>query len=117
MKTITSEMLVAKAKENGKELTMKQAEEMIAKKASLSDDELNSISGGNFIDDFIDIYNDAAERDTKCKYEWDNVRQCWHGEHIWEKTGATRPGRFFGDDWPDVEVKCRKCGKTGWALS
>ena len=117
MKRITAEMLVSKAKENGKELTMKQAKEMIKKASSLNDDELTNISGGNFIDDFIDIYNDAAERDTKCKYEWDNARKCWHAEHIWEKTGKTRPGRFFGDDWPDVEVKCRKCGKTGWALS
>ena len=91
MKTITSEMLVAKARENGKELTMKQAEEMVAKRVSLNDDELNSISGGNFIDDFIDIYNDAAERDTKCKYEWDNARQCWHGEHIWEKPEKPDP--------------------------
>ena len=33
MKRITAEMLVAKAKENGKELTMKQAEEMVAKKS------------------------------------------------------------------------------------
>ena len=63
-------MLVSKAKENGKELTMKQAKEMIKKASSLNDDELTNISGGNFIDDFIDIYNDAAERDTKCKYEW-----------------------------------------------
>ena len=61
-------MLVSKAKENGKELTMKQAKEMIKKASSLNDDELTNISGGNFIDDFIDIYNDAAERDTKCKY-------------------------------------------------
>ena len=33
MKTITAEMLVAKAKENGKELTIEQAEKMIAKKS------------------------------------------------------------------------------------
>ena len=32
MKTITAEMLVSKAKENGKELTMEQTEKMIAKK-------------------------------------------------------------------------------------
>lgn len=38
MKKITSEMLVAKAKENGKELTIEQAEKMIVKRASLSDD-------------------------------------------------------------------------------
>ena len=55
MKRITAEMLVSKAKENGKELTMKQAKEMIKKASSLNDDELTNISGGNFIDDFIDI--------------------------------------------------------------
>ena len=66
MKRITAEMLVAKAKENGKELTMKQAEEMVAKKASLNDDELNSISGGNFIDDLTDAVNDYSEKDTPC---------------------------------------------------
>ena len=66
MKRITAEMLVAKVKENGKELTMKQAEGMIAKKASLNDDELNSISGGNFIDDLTDAVNDYSEKDTPC---------------------------------------------------
>ena len=66
MKRITAEMLVAKAKENGKELTMKQAEEIVAKKASLNDDELNSISGGNFIDDLTDAVNDYSEKDTPC---------------------------------------------------
>ncbi len=117
MKRITAEMLVSKAKENGKELTIEQAKGMIRKATSLNDDELTTISGGSFIDDIIDIYNDAADRDTKCIYGWDNVRKCWTDEHAWEKTGKTRPGRFFGDDWPDVEVKCRRCGKTGWALS
>ena len=66
MKRITAEMLVAKAKENGKEFTMKQAEEIVAKKASLNDDELNSISGGNFIDDLTDAVNDYSEKDTPC---------------------------------------------------
>ena len=116
MKRITAEMLVSKAKENGKELTMEQAEEMIAK-TSLNDDELATISGGNFIGDFVDIYLDAQTRNTPCKRVWDDEQKAWSNEHKWEKTGKTRPGRFFGDDWPDVEVKCRKCGKTGWALS
>ena len=117
MKRITAEMLVSKAKENGKELTIEQAEKMIAKKASLNDDELTTISGGNFIDDFIDIYLDAQERNVPCKNVWDEKRKGWRNAHKWEKTGKTRPGRFFGDTWPDVEVKCTICGLTGWALS
>ena len=39
---------------------------MVAKKASLNDDELNSISGGNFIDDLTDAVNDYSEKDTPC---------------------------------------------------
>ena len=116
MKKISAEMLITKAKEIGKELTIQQAEEMITKAASLNDDELSAISGGNAIDDLVDIYNDAADRNTDCKYAWDNEKKCWHKDHIWKKTGATRPGRFFGDEWPDVEVRCKKCGKTCWAL-
>ena len=116
MKTITSEMLVAKARENGKELTIKQAEKMISKRASLSDDQLTAISGGNFIGDFVDIYLDAQTRNTPCKRAWDDEQKAWSNEHKWEKTGKTRPGRFFGDDWPDVEIKCTKCGLICWAL-
>ena len=117
MKRITAEMLVSKARENGKELTIEQAKGMIRKAASLNDDELTNISGGNFIGDFVDIYLDAQTRNTPCKRVWDDEQKAWSNEHKWEKTGKTRPGRFFGDDWPDVEVKCRKCGQKGWALS
>ena len=101
MKTITAEMLVAKAKENGKELTIEQAEKMIAKKASLNDDELISISGGN-ISDYID---EAIS--PECPNSWNSY-------HQWKKTGATRPGSIFGDLWPDVEIRCQKCGKKDW---
>ena len=59
MKTITAEMLVSKAKENGKELTMEQAEKMISERASLSDDQLTTISGGNVFDDLADWYEGA----------------------------------------------------------
>ena len=98
MKTITAEMLISKAKENGKELTIEQAEKMIAKKASLSDDELTAISGGNIFDNTAD-----------CPNSWDS-------RHQWKKTGATRPGSIFGDLWPDVEIRCQKCGRKEWAL-
>ena len=30
------------------------------------------------------------------------------------KTGKTRPGRFFGDLWPDVEMKSSNCGHLEW---
>ena len=98
MKTITSEMLVAKAKENGKELTIEQAEKMIAKRASLSDDQLTAISGGNIFDNTPD-----------CPNSWDT-------RHQWKKTGVTRPGSIFGDLWPDVEIRCQVYGKKEWAV-
>ena len=106
MKTITAEMLVTKAKENGKELTLEQAEKMIAKRASLNDDELTNISGG----DFSDYIDEAIESlgNPECPNSYD-------GRHQWKKTGATRPGKIFGDLWPDVEIRCQKCGKTEWA--
>ena len=116
MKRITAEMLVSKAKENGKELTIEQAKGMIRKAASLNDDELTAISGGSFIDDFVDIYLEAQERNVPCKMVWDNEHQRWSNVHKWKRTGKTRPGRFFGDDWPDVEVTCTICGLTGWTL-
>ena len=31
-----------------------------------------------------------------------------------EETGKTKPGKIFGDLWPDVERKCNKCGHTEW---
>lgn len=110
MKTITAEMLISKAKENGKELTMEQAEKMIAKKASLSDDQLTAISGGNVYDDIADWYKEQIDSldSPECPNSWDS-------RHQWKKTGATRPGSIFGDLWPDVELRCQKCGKKEWA--
>ena len=106
MKTITAEMLVSKAKENGKELTIEQAEKMIAKKASLNDDELTNISGGDFSD-----YIDEAIKSLKSP----ECPNSYNGAHQWKKTGNTRPGSIFGDLWPDVELRCQKCGKIDWA--
>ena len=76
MKKITSEMLVAKAKENGKELTIEQAEKMIAKRASLSDDQLTDISGGSFIDDIFEDYEESVKPECPNSYD---------GRHQWKK--------------------------------
>ena len=77
----------------------KTAEEIKAFLASeaieLTEEQLESISGGN-----------------------DNLgsNQCPadHGSHSWEKSGKTRPGRIWGDLWPDCEYRCTKCGCTEW---
>ena len=103
-------MLVAKARENGKELTIKQAEKMISKRASLSDDQLTAISGGNVFDDIADWWEEAIE-----SYGSADCPNSWDSRHQWKKTGATRPGKIFGDLWPDVEIRCQKCGKKEWA--
>ena len=106
MKRITAEMLISKAKENGKELTIEQAKGMIKKASSLNDDELTNISGGS-ISDYID---EAIESlgSPECPNSYDS-------RHQWKKTGATRPGSIFGDLWPDVELRCQKCGRKEWA--
>lgn len=36
------------------------------------------------------------------------------GDHNWAETGNTRPGKIFGDIWPDKEERCTRCGKTIW---
>ena len=38
------------------------------------------------------------------------------GERNWAKTGNTRPGKTFGNTWPDEEERCTKCGNTRWVL-
>ena len=30
------------------------------------------------------------------------------------KTGNKRPGKIFGDIWPNVEYRCTMCGRTIW---
>ena len=109
MKHITAEMLVEKSKKYGKELTLEQAQAMIDSKSSISDDELASVSGGDFIDDVVDAWGDYLEDCGRCPYDSNGV-------HDWKETGKTRPGRIFGDSWPDEEMKCTKCGKTGWNI-
>ena len=74
MKTITAEMLVSKAKENGKELTIEQAKGMIKKASSLNDDELTAISGGNIFEDIADWYKEGME-ESECPNSYDGGHQ------------------------------------------
>lgn len=76
------------------------------KNQSCSDDQLTNVSGGDF-SDFIDEAID--------KLIGPECPKSYNGQHQWKKTGATRPGKIFGDLWPDVEIRCQKCGKTEWA--
>ena len=61
----------------------------------LTDEQLQSIAGG-----FIQTQCDRTPTRT----------------HKWKRTGKTRPGRFFGDTWPDHEVQCVYCGLLDWDL-
>ena len=90
---ITAEMLVEKAKKNGKELTLEQAKQMLFEK--LGDEELDEIAGG---------------------WTYDPVPECHvtQSNHVWKLTGNKRPGAIFGDWWMDVERKCIKCGEREW---
>lgn len=36
------------------------------------------------------------------------------GPHKYVPTGRTRPGRIFGDLWPDKEERCKYCGDVKW---
>ena len=39
-------------------------------------------------------------------------RECKQGQMV--KTGRTKPGKIFGDFWPDEEWRCNSCGITKW---
>ena len=41
---------------------------------------------------------------------------CTSGQGHWVyMTGVSRPGKIFGDLWPDWQFMCRNCGGTGWS--
>lgn len=62
----------------------------------LTGEQLEAISGGN---------------DNLGKRSWCPIDK---KEHDMKKTGITRPGRIWGDIWPDYEYKCTKCGCAEW---
>ena len=57
-------------------------------------------------EDVVDAWSDYIGDRGPCPYDY-------QGEHDWKETGKTRLGRIFGDSWPDEEMKCTRCGKTG----
>ena len=60
----------------------------------LSDEQLEGVSGGS-------IFEPECPRAPK-------------GRHVLVHTGRTRPGKIWGDDWPDYEFRCTVCGYTEW---
>ena len=64
----------------------------------LTDEQMEALSGGGEV---INTFGKGIQ----CK-------SCKRG--FFRKTGNTRPGKIFGDLWPDIERKCNYCGITKW---
>ena len=62
----------------------------------LSDEQLKGISGGMYV------------QKRKCP------KNLTGKNHVWHRTGRTKPGIIFGDWWPDKEEQCKLCGETQW---
>ena len=88
----TAEELMALAKEDGVNLSQEQANELAMRE--LSDEDVKTISGGDFVNEEPDSCTSAPGR--ICEFR---------------KTGNTRPGMLWGLNW---EVKCIYCGRTRW---
>ena len=63
----------------------------------LTDEQLEGIAGGK-------------------KFGESSSSQCPNNKdgHSWVPTGRTRPGKIWGDIWPDYEKRCRHCGEVDW---
>ena len=66
----------------------------------LTDEQMEALSGGGGTPQNGEKARDAKYTCSKCK------------KGTMQKTGKTRPGKIFGDLWPDVEMKCNACGFT-----
>ena len=66
----------------------------------LSDEQMEALSGGNKLKNHVK------------KTRKGNCPKCKSG--MLERTGRTKPGKIFGDLWPDQERKCTCCGFTDW---
>lgn len=67
-----------------------------AESIELTDQQLEGIAGGK-----------------RTPHDTDNCPK--GGNHYWVETGNTRPGKVFGNVWPDKEKRCTRCGETIWA--
>ena len=63
----------------------------------LTDEQLEGISGGKKFGE--------TQRD-QCPNNKDG--------HSWVPTGRKRPGKIWGDIWPDYEKRCKHCGEVDW---
>ena len=68
----------------------------------LTDEQMEALSGGG---------GKAIERGL-VKGKIMTCRECKEGQMV--KTGRTKPGKIFGDFWPDEEWKCNSCGFIKW---
>ena len=66
----------------------------------LTDEQLGGIAGGR-------KFGDSSQ--SECPNNKDG--------HTWVPTGRTRPGKIWGDIWPDYEKRCKYCGAVDWKWS
>ncbi|MBQ6415117.1 MAG: hypothetical protein IJJ65_02585 [Butyrivibrio sp.] len=66
----------------------------------LTDEQMEALSGGGGKG-----IGTSRGKSTTC-------RKCKEGQMV--KTGRTKPGKIFGDFWPDEEWRCSCCGFTLW---
>jgi len=72
----------------------------------MTEEEMEAVSGG---DHFTGIIKgeELEKFDGHCN-GWSE------GYHEWQYTGHKRPGRFFGDLWPDYLHRCIHCLRYMW---
>ena len=75
-------MPVEKSKIHDKELTLEQAQQMIDSKSSITDNELASVFGENFIDGVVATWSNCIGDSGPCPNDY-------RGEHDWNKNGRT----------------------------
>ena len=64
----------------------------------LTDEQLESVAGGRF----------ELPWELACQ-ENPNGK-----DHVWVRTGRTKPGDIFGDLWRSKEEQCQYCRETRW---
>ena len=64
----------------------------------LTDEQLGGVTGGKHFG--------SSSSSSQCPNNEDG--------HSWVATGRTRPGKIWGDIWPDYEKRCKYCGAVDW---
>ncbi|MBR2769677.1 MAG: hypothetical protein IKD68_12160 [Solobacterium sp.] len=101
-----------------KELTKEQIEK--AKACKTREERLAFLKKYN-IEIPEDLLNEVAGGSDATHVEKEDVNDCPNSPsafntHEWKWTGRTRPGKIWGDVWPDYEERCVNCGRVHWEL-